>query len=311
MKYRYLYGPVPSRRLGLSLGVDTVPLKTCTLSCVYCQIGRTPSVTVTRGEYVAVDELIGELRSFFEEGGVTDWITFSGSGEPTLNSRLGDLIHRSQEVTDAPKCVITNSTLMWLPEVRRDLLEADAVMPSLDSAVEETFRKVCRPHPEVRVDRIIDGLAAFRDEYKGKIWLEIMFLEGINDSQNELDALKAAVDRIRPDAVHLNTVARPPAESWAKPLSYERMEEIRAFFGPAAEVIACFKSKARTTSTADADEILEYLRRRPGCLDDIVTSLGIGSSEAEKMLAGLVASGAIVERIHYGKRFWESPPGDS
>lgn len=304
-KMKYTYGPVPSRRLGLSLGVDIVPLKTCTLSCMYCQVGETPETTISRREYVPVAEVMEELKGLFKRGIKIDWVTFSGSGEPTLNSGIGRLIKGIKTITDIPVCVITNGTLLWDAEVRREINEADAVMPSLDSALDNTFRAICRPHPGLKIKKIIDGLVQFRKEYSGKIWLEIMLVEGINDSPEELAALCDAAVRIEPDVVQLNTVARPPAEISARPLSRERLEEIRDFFGGNAEIIASFKGEAKETTNAGIENIREYLRRRPGSVDDIVAALGIKKHEAEKNIEQLVESGDIILREYFGKRFWE------
>jgi len=302
---KYTYGPVPSRRLGLSLGVDIVPHKTCTLSCVYCQIGNTPETTLERRHYVPVEEVLDEIRSLFERGVQTDWVTFSGSGEPTLHAGIGDLIRGVRDITDVPVCVITNGTLLWDPQVRRDILAADAVMPSLDSARPETFAKICRPHQDLDVERIIEGLRLFRKEFGGKLWLEIVFVAGVNDSPGELEALKRAADAIDPDSVQLNTVVRPPAESSARPVSMSRLEEIRDFFGEKAEIIAAFRSAPQKKPRPGLDGVRDYLRRRPGSLDDIVTSLGITGRQAEDYLRTLADAGEAVEREHFGKRFWE------
>ncbi|MBN1293523.1 MAG: radical SAM protein [Candidatus Latescibacteria bacterium] len=301
----YLFGPVPSRRLGLSLGVDIVPLKTCSLSCVYCQIGKTPETTILRREYVPAAEILSEIKTRLENGLQTDWITFSGSGEPTLNSGIGDMIKGIRELTDIPVCVITNGTLLWDPQVRSDILDADAVMPSLDSAVESTFRAICRPHHDLNLEYIIDGLIRFRREYKRKIWLEIMLLEGINDNEKELAALKSAVEKISPDSIQLNTVVRPPAELLAKPLSHERLLEIRDFFGNKAEIIASFKKNSIITKSSDEDGIREYLKRRPGTTEDISVSLGIPESETESLLRKIHDSGEIRQTNIFGKQFWE------
>lgn len=301
----YLYGPVPSRRLGLSLGVDIVPLKTCTLSCIYCQVGRTPEPTLERREYVPVQAVLDEIRERLEGGLRTDWITFSGSGEPTLNSGIGAIIHGIRELTDVPICVITNGTLLSDPQVRRDIRDADAVMPSLDSAVEDTFRAIGRPHPDLHVADIIEGLARFREEFTGKLWLEILLVQGLNDSPGELRALKEAVERITPDSVQLNTVVRPPAELSTKPLSPERMLEIRDFFGERAEIIASFAGDSRFHTAAGLDAIRDYLKRRPGSTDDIVKSLGIPRADAEAFLKVLHTLGEIKQSEFSDGRFWE------
>ncbi|MCE5251800.1 radical SAM protein [bacterium] len=300
-----LYGPVPSRRLGLSLGVDIVPMKTCTLSCIYCQVGKTPHTTLVRSEYIPAKKVLEEITGRLDNGLITDWITFSGSGEPTLNSAIGKIIRGIKKRTDIPVCVITNGTLLWDEHVREDILDADAVMPSLDSAVEKTFRALCRPHPDLSVERIIDGLIRFREAYTGKLWLEIMFIEGMNDSQDELEALMEAVRKIAPDSIQLNTVARPPAETAAKPLSPERMEEIQEFFGDRAEIIASFRGSSQHPESTGIDGVREYLKRRPGSTGDIAASLGISDREAEELLKRLHESGEIKQSDFFGKQFWE------
>ncbi len=301
----HLFGPVPSRRLGLSLGVDIVPLKKCTLSCVYCQIGKTPDSTVERREYISAQDILKELREKIDNGLVADWITFSGSGEPTLNSGIGEIIRRIKELTDIPVCVITNSTLLSDPQVRRDITDAEAVMPSLDSAIEATFRAICRPHPNITVEKVIEGLVRFRNEYKGKIWLEIMLIEGVNDSPAELKALREAAEKIVPDAIQLNTVVRPPAELSAKPLTRERLEEIRDFFGKKAEIIASFKEGTTAKSSTGIDGVRDYLMRRPGRTEDISFALGMTVDEVKVHLENLQNSGNVKLIEYFGKQFWE------
>lgn len=302
---KHIYGPVPSRRLGLSLGVDIVPMKTCSLSCIYCQVGETPKTTITRKEYVSVPEILQALKDYFIRGQQTDWVTFSGSGEPTLNSGIGAIIKGIRNITDSPICVITNGTLLWDPRVRSDILDADAVMPSLDSATERTFRKINRPHPDLKIDNIIKGLVAFRNVYQGKIWLEILLVAGINDSQEELDALHSAIERISPDSIQLNTVVRPPAETSAKPVTSERLKEIREQFGEKAEIIASFKDDSVRSEEIEIDDVRRYLKRRPGSVSDISAALHAEEHEVEKILDKLNKSGEIKINEFFGKRFWE------
>ncbi|MHB9027276.1 MAG: radical SAM protein [Candidatus Latescibacterota bacterium] len=302
---KHIFGPVPSRRLGLSLGIDIIPFKTCTLSCIYCQIGNTPEPTRDRREYTTVAEILAEIREYLAHNPRPDWLTFSGSGEPTLHSGLGVLIHEAKNLTDTPVCVITNGTTLMDPTVRRDLMEADAVMPSLDSAREESFRAVCRPEPTLRVAEIIQGLADFRREYRGKIWLEILLVAGVNDSPEDLESLREAVTLIQPDSIQLNTVVRPPADSAAKPLTRERMEEIRAFFGPKAEVIASFTKEKTEEGQKTPEDILEYLKRRPGSAEDLSTALGMNVAEVERLLREQEAEGKVRIVEHFGKKWWE------
>ncbi|MFA6472000.1 MAG: radical SAM protein [Candidatus Latescibacterota bacterium] len=302
---KYIFGPVPSRRLGLSLGIDIIPFKTCTLSCIYCQIGATPITTLERKEYTPTGDILAEIGEYLANHPKPDWITFSGSGEPTLHSGLGRLIRGVKALTDVPVCVITNGTLLSDPSVRSDILKADAVMPSLDAASREIFHAICRNHPGLDVSEIIRGLAEFRKEYSGKIWLEIVLVAGLNDSPKELAALKNAVELIHPDSIQLNTVVRPPAESIAKPLSRERLEEIREFFGEKAEVIASFKKEGGMEGKKTAGEILEYIKRRPGSVEDFSAALGVGKEEVEKMLMELEKRGEARELEHFGKKWWE------
>ena len=232
-----VFGPKHSRRLGRSLAVDVVHRKTCPLDCIYCELGRTDHLTIERKEYVRAEEVLEELRSVLNEmtDGI-DHITLSASGEPTLNSRLGEIIRRIKEMTTIPVAVLTNGVLFYREDVRRDVAEADIVLPSLDAASDHVFEAVNRPHGRLDLDDLGAGLVAFRREYTGQIWLEILLVKGINDTMEELAMLKTAVDRIRPDIIHLNTVVRPPAENRAGRLEVEELRKIRRYFGPTCRV---------------------------------------------------------------------------
>ncbi|NPV83518.1 MAG: radical SAM protein, partial [Candidatus Aminicenantes bacterium] len=268
--FPHLYGPVPSRRLGYSLGVDLLPFKTCSLSCVYCQLGRTKKATIRRGQFFSAKQILQEVQEFLKSGARVDFITFSGSGEPTLNKSIGWLIRKIKKMTGVPVAVLTNGTLLSRPEVRKELAAADVVVPSLDAASQEVFEKVNRPHPSLRAEKIIDGLVKFRRQFKGQLWLEILLVRGINDAPAHLKKLKAAVEKINPDKIHLNTVVRPPAESRARPLSPEKMQEIKKFFGEKAEVVASFRKKEQDRAPENvAQAILSIVRRRPVSLEDL------------------------------------------
>ncbi len=308
---KYIFGPVPSRRLGLSLGIDIIPFKTCTLSCVYCQLGATGRTTLERREYVPSADVLAELRVYLADNPAPDWITFSGSGEPTLHSGIGGIIRGIRAMTGIPVCVITNGTLMTDPSIRRDLLDADAVMPSLDAAREESFRAVCRAHPDLRVAAVIEGLAAFRREYRGKIWLEILLVAGLNDSPDDLAALRDAAGAIDPDSIQLNTIARPPADKSAMPLSRERMEEIRAFFGDRAEIIASFATGGKETRTVTPDDVFSSVRRHPGTAEEIAAALGAETTEVERMLAELLEDGKVRSVDFDGKIWWEGAENET
>jgi len=297
-KYHHLYGPVPSRRLGRSLGIDIVPHKICTYDCIYCQIGKTTQETLERKEYIPVMEILEEVKRFLkEETSSIDHLSLSGSGEPTLHSKIRSIIEGIKAITSIPVAVITNGSLLYEEEVRMDLLQADIVLPSLDAVSSEAFEKVNRPHSEISVDKMIEGLVEFRKVYKGKIWLEILFCKGVNDSQSELIMMKKAVDRIQPDLIHLNTVVRPPSEKWVPPLDQLKMEEIKAFFGEKAYIISEFDRHPSTVSERDVQEgILRILKRRPLSLSDLSKGMGLPQNELEEYVGPLIEKGEIQVR---------------
>ena len=208
---KYVFGPVPSRRLGQSLGIDTIPLKTCNWNCVYCQLGRTVPLTNERREYFPRDEIIDEVKQALatHKPGEIDWVTFVGSGEPVLHSSIGWLLRRVKGLTDLSVAVITNGSLLYLPEVREELAAADAVLPTLDAGNARLYRKINRPHPDIIFERLVDGLVAFRKEYQGKLWVEIMLVRGLNDTEESLREIVAVLERVQPDEVHINLPTRP------------------------------------------------------------------------------------------------------
>jgi wyosine [tRNA(Phe)-imidazoG37] synthetase (radical SAM superfamily) len=232
-----VFGPRHSRRLGRSLAVDVIHLKTSSLDCVYCELGRTDRLTLQRREYVKVDVILEELQAALgkQHNGI-DHITLSASGEPTLNSKLGEIIKQIKDMTTIPVAVLTNGVLLFREDVRRDLLQADIVLPSLDAVSDHVFERINRPHGRLDIEEIINGLVAFRKEFTGQIWLEILLVKGINDATEELALLKTVTEWIRPDIIHLNTVARPPAESWARRVEVEDLRRIRRNFGPSCRV---------------------------------------------------------------------------
>jgi len=235
---KYFYGPVPSRRLGRSYGVDIVPFKVCTLDCVYCQLGKTTDRTIERKDYGPIEPILAELRETLAEGLEADFITIAGSGEPTLNLRLGELIDGIKKITDIPVAILTNGTLLYKKDVRADCAKADVVMPSLDAGDEQTFQKVNRPHNDISIENLISGLCAFREEFAGRIWLEVFFVEGLNTDAGQIPKIRDAIELIRPDKIQLNTAVRPTAEADIKRLDAEKLQAIAARLGPKCEVVA-------------------------------------------------------------------------
>jgi len=280
----------------MSLGVDMVPKKVCSLNCVYCEVGRTTLLTTQRKEYVPEREIIGELKVFFASHPDPDIITFSGYGEPTLNTALGSIIsYLKAEKPVLPVAVLTNGTLLSDPGVRKSLLGADLVLPSLDAATEEVFRKINRPAESLDMQSYIGGLADFRKEFKGRIWLEIFILPGINDHKAELDALKEAILRINPDSIQLNTLDRPGTEEGIRSATRQELEDIREYWNiPGVEIIASSSGKSTTAYREDVQNaILETINRRPCTLDDIARITGLHVNEINKHLRTLEATGSI------------------
>jgi len=271
-----VFGPVPSRRLGLSLGVDPIPFKTCNMDCVYCELGRTRRLTAERKVYIPVEQILADVREALQAWPRLDHVTVTGSGEPTLHTGLGDIIRGIRQMTGIPVAVITHSSLLHLAEVRAGLCEANVLVPSLDAVTPKVFRNVNHPHKSIDPARTVGGLIALRNEFEGDYWLEIVLVRGINDTSEEITALKQAIQRIRPDRVQLNTVVRPPAYPFAEPLSEKELEAIRDTLGPPAEVIAEFPQVPPTEGPEDPEAaITAYLDRRPATLTDLITALGV------------------------------------
>ncbi|HSQ84369.1 MAG TPA: radical SAM protein [Desulfobacterales bacterium] len=291
MQYNTLFGPVPSRRLGISLGVDLVPMKTCTLNCIYCECGKTSQLTLERKEYVSFETVKKELTHFLAHHARPDYITFSGSGEPTLNSKIGDVIRfLKEQVPDVPVAVLTNGTLFFQKQVRSDIKDAKVVIPSLDAATEKIFKNINRPSPHLHVDKIIDGLIRFRKEYSGKMWLEVFIIPGINDTNEELNILKQVIGKINPDQIHLNTLDRPGSVSSLRAATREELEHVLDVFQMDNATIVADppEHKSLISYRKDtADAILGTIARRPCTLKDLSEILGLQVEEVNTYLKSL------------------------
>lgn len=294
---KYLFGPVPSRRLGVSLGVDLVPHKVCSLNCIYCEVGKTTDLTIERKEYVPIEQVIKELDDYLSENPDLDFITFSGQGEPTLNSGIGRVINHIKEKYPCYKvAVLTNGTLFWDQQVRREVMPADVLLPDLDAVSNLVFRKLNRPHPDLDIERIIDGLIQLRREFAGEIHIEVFMVPGLNDTRSELGLIRETLLRINPDIVQLNTLDRPGTESWVKPLERERLQEIVEFFRPLnTEIVASPQSRKKIQSFHEdiSAQILETIRRRPCTDKDLSEILGLHPNELNKYLSGLIEEGIV------------------
>ena len=296
--YKYVFGPVPSRRLGMSLGIDLVPRKVCSLDCVYCEVGKTTRLTVERKEYFNTQKIMAELERYFAENPDPDYITFSGSGEPTLHSNLKnkmDFVQHSRP--QIPVAILTNGTLFHEKSVRESLLNANLVLPSLDAGTEEVFQKINRPHKSLTIGQYIEGLVAFREEFHGKIWLEVFILPGYNDNPEELSEMKKAIVRINPDSVQLNTLDRPGLVQELTAASREDLERIREFFEmDNVEIIAASPQRKNSDSyRKDVESAMyETILRRPCTLEDLSKILGLHRNEINKYLTILEKENKIV-----------------
>ncbi len=303
---KYFYGPVPSRRLGRSYGVDIVPFKVCTLDCVYCQLGKTTDRTIKRKDYGPIEPILAELRETLAEGLEADFITIAGSGEPTLNSRLGELIDGIKKITDIPVTILTNGTLLYKEDVRADCANADVLMPSLDAGDEQTFQRINQPHNDISIENLISGLCAFREEFAGRIWLEVFFVEGLNTDAEQIAKIRDAIELIRPDKIQLNTAVRPTAEADIMKLDAEKLQAIAARLGPKCEVVADFSLSHHGKPFGNkAEDVLSILKRRPCSLNDICSGLGIGRNEALKYVTGLQHKGIIHSEKKDGRIFFK------
>ncbi|MCB9653323.1 MAG: radical SAM protein [Deltaproteobacteria bacterium] len=305
---KYVFGPVRSRRLGRSLGVDPVPLKTCNWNCVYCQLGRSRPLVATRGAWVPAEDVVSEVAKTLEaRSGEIDWITFAGSGEPTLHDRLGWMIESVKKMTEIPIAVITNGVLLHEPAVRAAVGLADAVLPSLDAGTEALYRKVVRPHPEATFERLIQGLQAFRQEFTGYLWIETMLIRGLNDDEAALSQLADVLKPIAPNEIHLNVTVRPPSEPWVAPPEDATLARAAEILGEVAPVVV---PSGRGTFVLDdgrdpVEQILEVIERHP--LPERVLSEGLSSLDdaaRAAIFAELAATGRAQRVERQGEPSW-------
>jgi len=305
---KFVFGPVPSRRLGQSLGIDPVPFKTCNWNCVYCQLGRTAPFSLERKEYVSPTEILKQVQEALNSHvhGEIDWITFVGSGETCLHSQLGWMIKAVKQETDIPVAVITNGSLLYLPEVRLELQAADAVMPSLDATSERLYQKINRPHHSLTFKKLLGGLRDFRAEYEGRLWVEVMLIKGLNDGASDLQALSDVLEDLHADEIHLLLPTRPPTEAWVEPSDEAACRQALLIMGKRARLIAETNGTIDLSGEFDvAGSLVSILTRHPMRESQLLSALKkwVPGNE-EQTLKDLQNSGHIQVVQRHGQRFW-------
>lgn len=300
-----LFGPVQSRRLGRSLGLELVPRKVCTMDCIYCEVGKTNILTLERKPYyswILIERAILKAKDMQES---FDVLTLTGSGEPTLNLNFSKAIYLAKTYLSKPIAVLTNSTLVTISEVREALACADLVLASLDAGNPETFKKINQPHPDINLSKIIEELKELRKIMKGELWLEVLLVKNVNDTEEELKALKNLIEEISPHKVQLNTVVRPPSYEKAKPLTLEELHEVALFLGEMAEVIFPRKIIEKKESLEDLEKrLVNYISRRPATLKELATAFGKGEPFLEEFINNLLKQGKILRKEYANQVFY-------
>ncbi|VFQ46988.1 radical SAM protein [Desulfoluna butyratoxydans] len=305
--YVYLFGPVPSRRLGLSLGVDLVPSKTCSLDCVYCESGATTKLTVKRSALVPKEAVMAEIDRYLATHEPPDAVTFSGAGEPTLHESLGEIAdHIKSRCPGVRVVLLTNGTLFDREDVRRDAARTDLVIASFEASGKKVFRALNRPHPSLDPEAMAEGLVTFRQEFSGELWIEVFIVPGLNDDDDEVARLAEVVKRIGPDRVQVNTLDRPGTEAWVKPADPERLKTITEALG-SGEVIGAYTPRS-TGGDSDADvgsRILGMVKRRPCTAEDLAESLGVPQEQVDEALETLTRTGRIQQETQARGMFYK------
>ena len=306
---RYVYGPVPSRRLGRSLGIDPNPSKTCNYQCIYCQLGKTTKFTSERQDFFPKEEIYKELEESIKQNtGKFDFITFVGSGEPTLCKSLGNLILKAKKISKKPICVITNGSLLYQDDVKDDLIFSDVVLPTLDAGDEKLFIKINRPHPSIRYEKMIQGYIDFRKEFKGNFWIEIMVMKGINDSKEELLKIKKKLDLIQPDRIDVNVPIRPPTESWVKIPDQDIIPILNDVFGDYNNINFPEQGIFNVFGSNFEIELKALLERHPMRLEQINETFSSKSVSEQDLLDHLntLASQNKIKKVMYNNQtFWK------
>lgn len=299
----HIFGPVASRRLGLSLGVDLLDeCKTCNLNCIYCELGKTKKLSLERKIFVETEIIIDEIKEFLEKNERPDFITLSGNGEPTLALNVGDVIQNIKKITDIKVAVLTNGILLYNKNVRNDLKKADVVLPSLDAGSKDTFTKINRPPRQINFEKVKEGLIKFSQEYKGSIWIEIMLVKGINDNENEIEKIKQIINKMKSvEKIQLNTVVRAGAESYANRVHYQKLLQIKNLLGEKVEIIADYKGKKIKKVYDLKWQLINIIKLRPVTMEEIQKEIERDKIEILKIIDELIKENKI-KKIKFDKK---------
>lgn len=304
LKTKRVFGPVLSKRLGNSLGIDVIPHKTCSYNCIYCQLGSEENTITDLTNYYSVDEIIYELKEALLNNKNIDYITFTGSGEPTLYKDLKKLIYEIKQITDIPVCIITNGSLLYKQEMRSNLLLADLIIPSLDAGNEETFKLIDNPNKEIDFDKMVEGLIEFKKVFKGEYWLEIFLLKDINDNEDELDDIIKIVKKIKPDRIQLITATRRVANEKAKALSDEELKKIKKYFNSKCDIEIDIPNISENhkgnTRILTEEDIVNFLIRQPDTAYIIAKSFNENERKVKELLDLLIKKNKVREEIVNG-----------
>ncbi|MGV9173290.1 MAG: radical SAM protein [Promethearchaeia archaeon] len=309
MKCNFIFGPVPSRRLGQSLGIDPNPSKTCNYQCIYCQLGKTTNFTNTLQDFYPPEDILKELREALDENqGELDYITFVGSGEPTLYKSLDFIIQKIRHLTEKPICVITNGALLYNEKVFNALLMADVVLPTLDAGNEKKFIGINRPHPDIQFEKLINSYIRFRKQFTGKFWLEIMLMKGINDSEEELTSIKEKLDLIKPDRIDINVPIRPPVEEWVDISQKSVFQRLNRIFGKYKDINFPEIGSFHKYSGDFEEELLNIVQRHPMRQDQIFKTFCDDNLNQEQILLKLkklLHNKQLSKMVYKGDIFWK------
>lgn len=302
--YQYLFGPVPSRRLGRSLGVDLIPFKTCTMDCIYCQLGETPCAVSERGDYVPMEDVLAELEAWKQVDGQADHITLAGSGEPTLHNRFGDVFRWVKAHSDIQSVLLTNGSLLYLPEVRAEAALADKVKVTLSAWDEASFQQIHRPAQGVTFDQLVKGEQAFREAYAGELSVEVFIIEGINSQVSNLKRIAEIVESLRPDRIDLNTAIRPPAVEGIAPVDERQLQALADLFGEKASVTASFRKQGFSSMEISEEALLGMIKRHPATGRQLADEYNLSEELVQKTLSEMMQRGLLISEKRDGETYY-------